>query len=325
MPKEVADALKQAGYWNEQQGERGTNRHDRRARPLRAGAGARAWPWCRAPCRLVGAARRDPTLTGVAEPAACAQFLFVTVAFAALMHGYVTSDFSIDNVAANSHSTKPLIYKISGTWGNHEGSLVLWVWILALFGAAVAAARAQPAALVPRPRAGRAGADRRGLPGLHAVHLEPVPAARPGAARRARPQPDPAGPRPRLPSADALPRLCRPLDRLLVRRRRPDRGPGRRHLGALGAALDAGRLGRADARHRARQLVGLLRARLGRLVVLGPGRERLVHALARRHGAAALGDRGREARHAEELDHPAGDPGLLALAARAPSWSARAC
>ena len=87
---------------------------------------------------FIGAARRDPVLTGVAEPSACAQFLFVTVAFAALMHGYVTSDFSIDNVAENSHSAKPLIYKISGTWGNHEGSLVLWVWILSLFGAAVA-------------------------------------------------------------------------------------------------------------------------------------------------------------------------------------------
>ncbi len=85
-----------------------------------------------------GAARRDPVLTGVAEPAACAQFLFITVAFAALIHGYVTSDFSIHNVAENSHSAKPMIYKISGTWGNHEGSLVLWVWILSLFGAAVA-------------------------------------------------------------------------------------------------------------------------------------------------------------------------------------------
>ncbi|MGE3293418.1 MAG: heme lyase CcmF/NrfE family subunit, partial [Geminicoccaceae bacterium] len=87
---------------------------------------------------LVGAWKRDPALIGVAQPAACAQFLFVTLAFAALMHAYVVSDFSILNVAENSHSTKPLIYKISGTWGNHEGSLVLWVWILALFGGAVA-------------------------------------------------------------------------------------------------------------------------------------------------------------------------------------------
>ena len=87
---------------------------------------------------LVGVWKRDPGLIAVAEPAACAQLLFVTLAFAALLHGYVTSDFSIQNVAENSHSTKPMIYKISGAWGNHEGSLVLWVWILALFGGAVA-------------------------------------------------------------------------------------------------------------------------------------------------------------------------------------------
>jgi cytochrome c-type biogenesis protein CcmF len=87
---------------------------------------------------LLGAARRDATLIGLANPTACAQFAFVTAAFAALMHAYVTSDFSIANVAANSHSMKPMLYKVSGTWGNHEGSLVLWVWILALFGCAVA-------------------------------------------------------------------------------------------------------------------------------------------------------------------------------------------
>jgi cytochrome c-type biogenesis protein CcmF len=85
-----------------------------------------------------GAARRDATLTGVAVPASLAQFAALTLAFAALLHAYVTSDFSVLNVAENSHSTKPLVYKISGAWGNHEGSLVLWVWILALFGAAVA-------------------------------------------------------------------------------------------------------------------------------------------------------------------------------------------
>ena len=50
----------------------------------------------------------------------------------------MTSDFSVANVVANSHSAKPLIYKISGVWGNHEGSMLLWALILALFGAAVA-------------------------------------------------------------------------------------------------------------------------------------------------------------------------------------------
>ena len=81
-------------------------------------------------------------------------------------------------------------------------------------------------------------------------------------------------------------------------------GPGRSPPGA------------ASASDRARQLLGLLRARLGRLVVLGPGGERVVHALARRHRAPALGDRGGEARCAEELDHPARDPGVLVEPAR---------
>ena len=62
--------------------------------------------------------------------------MFVSVAFGALIHAFATSDFSVVNVASNSHSTKPLIYKIAAAWGNHEGSLVLWVWILALYGCA---------------------------------------------------------------------------------------------------------------------------------------------------------------------------------------------
>ncbi|MDX1738014.1 MAG: heme lyase CcmF/NrfE family subunit, partial [Alphaproteobacteria bacterium] len=72
-----------------------------------------------------------------ASPAACVQFLCVAVAFAALTYSYLVSDFSVQNVAENSHSLKPLLYKISGVWGNHEGSLLLWILILSLFGALV--------------------------------------------------------------------------------------------------------------------------------------------------------------------------------------------
>jgi cytochrome c-type biogenesis protein CcmF len=86
-----------------------------------------------------GAHVRDPRLMAVAEPAALCQLGLLLVAFLSLMNAYVTSDFSVANVVANSHSTKPLLYRISGVWGNHEGSMVLWVLILALFGAAVAA------------------------------------------------------------------------------------------------------------------------------------------------------------------------------------------
>ncbi|MBT3536165.1 MAG: heme lyase CcmF/NrfE family subunit [Rhodospirillaceae bacterium] len=87
---------------------------------------------------LLGAWRGDQGWIALARPAALVQCLLVVVAFAALMHAYVTSDFSVLNVATNSHSAKPLLYKISGVWGNHEGSLLLWLLILVLFGAAVA-------------------------------------------------------------------------------------------------------------------------------------------------------------------------------------------
>jgi len=87
---------------------------------------------------LYGAARGDGPLIAWARPAALAQFLFVAIAFFALMHAYAVSDFSLANVAANSNSTKPLLYKLTGVWSNHEGSMLLWVFILTLFGAAVA-------------------------------------------------------------------------------------------------------------------------------------------------------------------------------------------
>ena len=89
---------------------------------------------------LIGARRRDDTLMAVAGPTALAQFVFIAIAFAALAACYVASDFSVVNVFENSHSAKPLLYKITGVWGNHEGSMLLWVLILALFGALVALA-----------------------------------------------------------------------------------------------------------------------------------------------------------------------------------------
>jgi cytochrome c-type biogenesis protein CcmF len=87
---------------------------------------------------LIGTSTRDPVLMQVAAPTAFAQFLFVAFAFAALTACYVTSDFSVLNVAENSHSAQPLIFKLTSVWGNHEGSMLLWVLILAFFGALVA-------------------------------------------------------------------------------------------------------------------------------------------------------------------------------------------
>jgi cytochrome c-type biogenesis protein CcmF len=88
---------------------------------------------------IVGARWHDPALMNVARSTALAQLLFVAASFTALVTLHVTSDFSVANVFENSHSMKPLIYKITGVWGNHEGSMLLWVSILALFGGLVAA------------------------------------------------------------------------------------------------------------------------------------------------------------------------------------------
>jgi cytochrome c-type biogenesis protein CcmF len=87
---------------------------------------------------LWGAQRRHAGMMALGDMTALAQFALIALAFATLMNAYVTSDFSVLNVAENSSSAKPLLYKITGLWGNHEGSMMLWVLILTLFGAAVA-------------------------------------------------------------------------------------------------------------------------------------------------------------------------------------------
>ena len=87
---------------------------------------------------LYGAHRGDVALMRTGLSAAVLQLVLIAFAFAVLMHAYIVSDFSLENVVENSHSAKPLLYKISGVWGNHEGSMLLWVLILALYGCAVA-------------------------------------------------------------------------------------------------------------------------------------------------------------------------------------------
>ena len=88
---------------------------------------------------IIGAKLHDGALMNVARSTALAQLVFVGASFFALVTLHVVSDFSVVNVFQNSHSLKPMIYKITGVWGNHEGSMLLWVTILALFGGLVAA------------------------------------------------------------------------------------------------------------------------------------------------------------------------------------------
>jgi len=87
---------------------------------------------------LWGVARSDAAMMRLADRTAIGQVMALLAAFAALTHGFVTSDFSLEVVFQNSHSLKPMLYKVSGVWGNHEGSMLLWVLVLSLFSAAVA-------------------------------------------------------------------------------------------------------------------------------------------------------------------------------------------
>ncbi|MGE0501439.1 MAG: heme lyase CcmF/NrfE family subunit [Rhizobiaceae bacterium] len=86
----------------------------------------------------LGASWRDTRLMAAGGPVAVTAFLLCGIAFAALVGAYAQSDFSVENVWQNSHSAKPMLYKITGAWGNHEGSMLLWVLILTLFGSLVA-------------------------------------------------------------------------------------------------------------------------------------------------------------------------------------------
>ena len=91
-----------------------------------------------------GRARRSPLLAGGADGAAIATAFALVLAFAALIFAFVVSDFSVENVARNSHTDKPMLYKVAAAWGSHEGSLVLWCGVMAVFGALLARARGLP-------------------------------------------------------------------------------------------------------------------------------------------------------------------------------------
>jgi len=90
---------------------------------------------------LFGARPAAERARAVASGAAIGFFVFVSLAFGALTYASVVSDFSILNVAQNSNTLKPMLYKITGVWGNHEGSMLLWVFVLGIYTAAIAFAK----------------------------------------------------------------------------------------------------------------------------------------------------------------------------------------
>jgi len=86
---------------------------------------------------LIGAAKGIPQLVAMAKPTAQAQFIFVTIAISILGYSFITNDFSVLNVATNSNSQLPLQYRLAATWGSHEGSLLLWTFMLTIWMVAV--------------------------------------------------------------------------------------------------------------------------------------------------------------------------------------------
>ena len=170
---------------------------------------------------------------------------------------------------------------------------------------------AQSAAALRGARAGRARRPEFRLPAVHARHLGPVPAPDPGGGRWPRSQSAAAGSGVGGASAGALHRLRGSGGGILVRLCGDARGPHGPGLGALDAPLDHGGVGLPDLRHRPRQLVVLLHAGLGRLLGVGSGRERLLHALAGRHGTDPFAGGHRETRPVQELDAAAGHSRLF--------------
>ncbi len=144
---------------------------------------------------LIGAQNGWRGWMAVAEPAASAQFLLIAASFAALTHAFVMSDFSLKLVWENSHTDKPMLYKVTGVWGNHEGSMMpLGADPVALWRCSRLVRRGL-AAKASSARSRCAGLDRRCLPRFHHLHLEPVPA--PGRATLQRRGAEPAAARSR--------------------------------------------------------------------------------------------------------------------------------
>ena len=245
---------------------------------------------------LIGAWRGNHALMAVARPAAAGQAVFVAMAFGILAWAFISFDFSVHYVATNSNLALPWYYRFAAVWGAHEGSLLLWILILNVW--TRGAGRVQP-------EAARGFAARvLGVMGLD---------------QRSASSPSPSSPpirsggccRCRGDGADLNPVLQDPGMTI---------HPPMLYMGYVGfsvafafsiAALLGGELEQAWVRWARpwtnvawafltwasrRQLVGVRRARLGRLVVLGSGGERQLHAVAGRHGADPCAGGDREAR-----------------------------
>ncbi len=246
MPKEVADSLKAKGVWQERRNEPGSAWS---SRWLRSGISRwfspSRWRWCSRSCRWSARGRGDERMMAVGGPVAVTGFALTALAFAALticlravrfLGRECLGEFAFaeaDALQDHRHLGEPR---------GLDAALGADPHLLRRAGRGL---RQQSAGDAARQCAAVQGWI--GAAFLLFILATSNPFARliAGADRGPRSQPDPAGHRPRGASAAALPRLCRLLGLLLLRRRRADRRPHRRGLGALGAAVDAGRLDRS--------------------------------------------------------------------------------
>ena len=123
---------------------------------------------------FIGVNSGDGRFSIFGQRASIVIFALTAISFGCLMHAFGTSDFSVVNVFENSHSAKPFIYKLTGTWGNHEGSMLLWVLILTLFSAMLAAQGRAAPAKAAYADAWRAGADHHRVHRVYPVYVQSV-------------------------------------------------------------------------------------------------------------------------------------------------------
>ena len=174
----------------------------------------------------------------LARPAAAGQFVFIVIAFAALEYAFLNDDFSVLFVAQHSNSALPAFYKFTAAWGGHEGSMLFWITVLAIWTLAVAAgSRSQPEEFASRVL-GVLGIVSAGIIAFALVHVESVHSSRADAGRRQRLEPAAARSRDDHPSADAVRRLRRHGRAVRVRRRGAAHGTARQELGEVDSAVD---------------------------------------------------------------------------------------
>ncbi len=231
---------------------------------------------------LVGAWARRPPLVRSSRHAAYTVHVLVVAAALVLWRALILRDFSLEYVASYSSSTLSLPYTIAALWGGQAGSLLFWVLILTCMSTVVHLQNRERNARAHAVRHGDADGDLGLLPGAPGVRDRPVRAPAGAGARGRRPEPAPAELLDDDPSAVALPRLRGVLGAVRVRDRGARDRAARRRLDPHHPALDAVRVVLPLARQHARRALGVRGARLGRLLGVGPGRERGLHAVARR-------------------------------------------